>query len=281
MSTEVLLNGRFVPYEEAVVPIDDRGFQFAESVYEVIRVYRGRPFEMDRHLRRLQASLDALGIELADRLEQLAAQSLELLRRSGLEEASIYIQITSGAAPRSHLMPPNLTPTVLVIVKPASPPPERLRQEGIKVITVPDDRWARCYVKTTMLLPNTLARRRAAEAGCDDALFLRDGFLMESTAGNSFVVFGDKLCTPPKSNYILHGITREVVLELAEKAGIPCIEGPIPAIKLYGANEIFITGTVTELLPVTAVDGRSIGGGRPGPMFARLLELYRRYAMGE
>ncbi|MGI5836079.1 MAG: D-amino acid aminotransferase [Chloroflexota bacterium] len=281
MSIEVLLNGRFVPIEEAVVSVDNRGFHFAESVYEVVRVYRGRPFELDRHVRRLQASLEAIGIELGDGLQQFVTQSLELLRRSGLEEASIYYQVTSGEARRIHLAPPNLTPTTFAMVSPASPPPEKLRQEGIKVITIPDSRWAMCYVKTTMLLPNTLAKRRAAEAGCQDALFIRDGFLMESTAGNAFAVFGDTLCTPPKSNYILHGVTREVLLQLADREGIACKEAPIPVDKLYSADELFITGTVSELLPIISVDGRSIGSGRPGPMFSRLLEIYRRYATGE
>lgn len=281
MSLEALLNGRFIPLEEAVVSVENRGFQFGEGIYEVIRVYRGRPFELDRHLRRMQSSLEALGIDLGDGMQQLVSQALELLTRSGLNEASIYLQVTTGEAHRSHLAPLDLTPTTFAVVTPASPPAEHLRQEGIKVITAPDSRWSMCYVKTTMLLPNTLARRRAFEAGCQDALFIRDGFLMESTAGNAFAVFGDTLCTAPKSNYILHGVTREVVLQLAAREGIPCNEGPIPANKLYGADELFITGTVSELLPVTSVDGRSIGSGRPGPMFTRLLELYRRYATGE
>ncbi len=282
MSTEILLNGRFVPAEEATISVLDRGFQFAESVYEVIRVYRGRPFEMHRHLRRLRASLELAGIDLgADGVDRLVSQSLELLQRSGLQEAAIYFQISSGTAPRSHLAPEDLTPTVIAMVSPASPPSDELREQGIKVITLSDGRWAQCYIKTTMLLPNTAARQRAAEAGCRDALFIRDGFLMESTAGNSFVVFGDTLWTPPASNYILHGITREIVLELAAANGIPCIQGPIPANRLYGADELFITGTVTELLPVTMVDGKPVGSGQPGPMYARLHELYRRYTQGE
>jgi len=278
---EVLLNDRFVPYEQAVVPVDDRGYQFAESVYEVIRVYRGQPFEMERHMRRLRASLEAVGIDLGSRLEDLPSRCLELLSRSGLQEAAIYIQVSSGATARSHLLPPGLSPTVVAIVSPASPPPEKVRQEGIGVITVPDNRWALCYVKTTMLLPNTMAKRRAAEAGCQDALFIRDGFLMESTAGNAFAVLDGTLRTPPKSNYILHGITREILLELARKEQIPCFEDPIPLTKLYDADELFITGTVSELVPIARVDGKPIGAGQPGPMFRRLLGLYRRYALGE
>ena len=134
--------------------------------------------------------------------------------------------------------------------------------------------------KDHMLLP-ILSQSAARRGGCQDALFIRDGFLMESTAGNAFAVFGDTLCTPPKSNYILHGVTREVLLQLADREGIACKEAPIPVDKLYSADELFITGTVSELLPIISVDGRSIGSGRPGPMFSRLLEIYRRYATGE
>lgn len=281
MSMEVLLNGRFVPYREATVAVEDRGFQFSESVYEVIRVYRGRPFEMERHMRRLQASADAIGLALKPGIDELAAAAGELLRRSGLQEAFIYLQATTGAAPRIHLRPEGLEPTVLAMVTPATPPPQRWLAEGISAITVPDDRWARCYVKTTMLLPNTLAKRRAAEAGCDDAIFVRDGFVTEATAGNVFALVGGTLATPPKSNYILHGVTREVVLELAAEMGMPAAEGPMPVEKLYEAEEVILTATGFDLLPITTVDGKRIGAGRPGAVFARLLDAYRRRTAGE
>ena len=281
MSMEVLLNGRFVPYREATVAVDDRGFQFSESVYEVIRVYRGRPFEMERHMRRFQASADAIGLELKPGVDDLAAAARELLRRSGLQEAFIYLQATTGAAPRIHLRPEGLEPTVLAMVSPATPPPQRWLAEGISAITVPDDRWARCYVKTTMLLPNTLAKRRAVEAGCDDAIFVRDGFVTEATAGNVFALVGGTLATPPRSNYILHGVTRDVVLELAAGKGMPATEGPIPVERLYAAEEVILTATGFDLLPITTIDGRRIGTGRPGDAFARLLDAYRRRTSGE
>jgi len=275
MQQEVLLNGRIVPYHEAVVSIDDRGFQFGEGVYEVIRVYRGKPFELERHMRRLRESAAAVELGADSALVGLEAQCLEMVRRSGLQEAAIYIQVTSGAHPRVHLRPQGLTPTVVITVRPASPPPDETRREGIKVITVPDDRWARCYVKTTQLLPNAAARRRAAAAGCDDAIFVRDGFAMEGSASNLFAVFDGVLTTPPASNYILHGVTRAVVLELAQEVGLPKAERPIPADRLRYAEELFLTGTVSELTPVVAVDGAQIGAGRPGPVFARLNEAFQ------
>ncbi len=280
MSREILLNGQFVPYEAAVVSVDDRAVQFGESVYEVIRTYNGRPFEMGRHMRRLRTSLAAVGIDMGDRLRELEDKSLELMRRSGLEEALIYMQVSSGAAPRSHLAPAGLQPTYLATVSPLSPLPTRWLTEGIKVITVPDDRWARCYIKTTMLLPNTAAKGKAARMGCDDALFVRDGFVMEGTASNLFAVYGEVLWTPPKSNYILHGITREVLLEVAPEVGVSYVEESIPLDRLYQADELFLTGSGAELVPITSVDGKTVGSGRPGPVYARLREGYRRRALG-
>ncbi len=281
MTREVLLNGQFVPAEVAAVSFEDRGVQFAESVYEVLCTYRGRPFEMDRHLRRFKASAEAIGIDLEPMLNDLAAKSLELLRRSGLQEALIYLQVTSGTAPRLHLRPEGLVPTVIATVSPTAPVPERWRQQGISAITVPDDRWARCYVKTTMLLPNTTAKRRAVAEGADDAIFVRDGFVTEASAANVFAVLRGMLTTPPKSNYILHGITREVLLELAGELGIPTVEGPLPVERLPEAEEIFMTGTAFELVSVTMLNGKTVGTGRPGPLAARLTEAFWKRALAE
>ncbi len=281
MSGEALLNGQFVPYDEAAVAINNRGFQFSEGVYEMIATYRGRPFELDRHLRRLRVSAGFLGIDIEPVLEDLVPKSQELLRRSGLQEALIYLQVTTGAAPRTHLRPEGLVPTVVATVSPNTPVPERYRKQGMSAITVPDERWARCYIKTTMLLPNTIAKRRAVSLGCDDAVFIRDGFLTEATAANVFAVFDGVIMTPPKSNYILHGVTREVVLELAEELGIPRVEGPVPAEKLPTADEIFFSGTTFEVAAVTSLDGKKIGSGLPGPVVGRLLDAFKRRTLAE
>ena len=275
MSKEVLLNGHFIPYEEASVSIDDRGFQFAEGIYEVFRVYNGHPFQLERHVRRMRASAGALGLELDDVLAKLAEQSLQLLWRSGLKEAAVYMQVTSGHSPRAHLRPVALEPTTLAIVNPASPPSAKVTEKGITAITVSDERWAKCYAKTTMLLPNAAAKRRAHAAGCDEALFVSDGFLMEASASNAFVVIDGVLTTAPASNYILHGVTRAVVLDLARELSLSCVEAPIPAEKIPSAEEMFTTGTTTEILPVVVVDGKTIGTGTPGPITRRLLEAYR------
>ncbi len=276
MAKEILLNGELIPYDQATVPVDDRGYQFGESIYEVIRVYRGKPFEMERHMQRLRNSVAAVDLDLGPALAELEPQAMELLRRSGLQEAAIYMQVTSGAAPRAHLAPQGLKPNVIVMVSPASPPPDQVRQEGIAVITVPDDRWAKCYVKTTQLLANTAAKKRAVAAGCEDAIFVRDGFVMEGTSSNLFAVFDGVLTTAPASNYILHGITRAVVLELASQLDMPHTQSPIPLPKLYGAQEMFLTGTVAELVPISSVDGKPVGTGRPGPVYSRLHEALQR-----
>jgi len=276
MSIEIWLNGRFVPYEEASIPIDDRGFQFSESVYEVIHVYAGRPFEMQRHMRRLKTGLDALGIDLEMSMEELAGKSMEVVRHNKLEDAMIYIQVTTGAAPRTHLRPKELRPNLIVIASPASPVSNEWPDSGINCVTVSDDRWAGCYIKTTMLLPNTMAKRSAVAAGYFDAIFVRDGYAVESTASNLFAVFEAVLWTTPASNYILRGITREVVLEIAHELGIQVNEAPIPTHKLFMANELFVTGSGVELVSIASVDGKQIGAGRPGPVIGRLREAFRR-----
>ncbi len=280
MSTDVWLNDRFVPYEEATVPIDDRGFQFSESVYEVIHVYAGHPFEMERHMRRLKTGLDALGIDLGMNMEELARKSMEAVRHNKLEDALIYIQATTGAALRAHLRPGELRPNLIIIANPAPPAPNEWPNSGIDCMTTSDDRWSGCYIKTTMLLPNTLAKRKAVASGYSDAIFVRDGYAIESTASNLFAVFNGTLWTTPASNYILGGITREVVLELALEGGIPVKQGPIPADRLFAADELFVTGSGIELVCIASVDGKQIGLGRPGPVLKQLREAFRRRTLG-
>lgn len=266
----VYLNGELVPYEAACVPVEDRGLQFADGVYEVVRYYDGRPFRMSQHLARLVRS--AAGIELPlPPVEELRQAMDRLVEKQGLQDATVYLQITRGPAPRAHGLLPDPTPTVIAIARPARTIRPR---PTLRVVTMSDDRWARCYLKTTALLPNALARERARRLGADDAIFVRDGFLMEATASNVFLVMNNRLLTPPLTNYILAGITREAVLELAASEGIPTSEEPISAHLIYQADEVFITGTNSELGPVVAVDGRTIGKGEPGPIFQRLLAAF-------
>jgi len=266
----VYLNGEFVPYEAARVPVEDRGLQFADGVYEVVRYYDGRPFRMQQHLSRLVRS--AAGIELPlPPIEEIRQAMDSLVERQRMQDAAVYLQITRGPAPRAHGLVPDPRPTVIAIAREARSVRPR---PSLRAVTVSDDRWARCYLKTTALLPNALARERARRLGADDGIFVRDGFVMEATASNVFVVLNGRLATPPLTNYILAGITREAVIELANGEGISVSEEPISAHLLYQADEVFVTGTNSELGPVVAIDGRTVGDGRPGPVFNRILAAF-------
>ena len=262
----VYLNGQFVAYGDARVPIEDRGLQFADGVYEVVRYYEGHAFRMDQHLARLVRSAAGLEIDLPP-LDEIQAAMDQLIERQGLNDATVYLQITRGVAPRQHGLIDGLTPTVIAIARPARTVRPR---PSLRAVTVSDDRWARCYLKTTSLLPNALARERAKRLGADDAIFVRDGFVMEASASNVFAVFDDRLVTPPLTNYILAGITREAVLDVGRESGIKTSEEPISAYLLYSADELFISGTNSELGPIVEVDQRPIGHGKVGPMFLRI-----------
>lgn len=266
----VYLNGQFVAYDDARVPVEDRGMQFADGVYEVVRYYDARPFRMQQHLARLVRS--AAGIELPlPPIEEVRQAMDALVEKHGLKDAAVYLQITRGPAPRAHGLVMDPKPTVIAIAREARSVRPR---PTLRVITVSDDRWARCYLKTTALLPNALARERARRLGADDGIFVRDGFVMEATASNVFVVMSGRLLTPPLTNYILAGITREAIIELARSEGISVGEEPVSAHLIYQADEVFLTGTNSELGPIVAVDGRTIGDGQPGPIFNRLLAAF-------
>lgn len=272
----VYLNGAYVPHAEARVSVDDRGFLFADGVYEVARVYRGRIFRMEDHLRRLARGLAELRIPFDD-VAGLDAVARRLLAENGLAEAeaTIYIQVTRGAAPRAHAFPsPPAAPTVYVAARPFPGHPRECVEEGVAAITVPDTRWSRCDIKSVGLLPNVLANQRAKEAGAFEALFVRDGVVIEGSHSNLFAVVGGELVTYPECNYILPGITRAVTIELARDLGIPVREGPIHLERLDRVEELFLSGTTTEVMPISRVDGRPVGDGRPGPVTRRLREAF-------
>ena len=273
----IYLNGEFVPHAEARISVDDRGFLFADGVYEVVRVYEGRPFLMDAHLQRLRQGLTALRIDDPG-VDGLAAVAERLVEENGLRtgDATIYIQITRGAAPRAHAFPPAGTPpTVYVAAKAFEPHPPAYYRDGVAAITVPDTRWSRCDIKAVSLLANILANQAAKEAGAFEALFVRDGIVLEGSHSNLFVVYDDTLVTYPACNYILAGITRQRVIDLAAQLGIPVVEAPIPLDRILAAAELFLSGTTTEILPVTRLDGRAIGDGRPGPITQRIQRAFR------
>ncbi len=275
--SDVYLNGKFVPLEQACVPVLDRGFIFGDGVYEVIPVYDHRPLALDRHLHRLENSLK--GVRITPPLSLATWQSLvkELVEREPSAQQSVYIQVTRGVAPRDHTFPPHATPTVFAMAKPLSAPPPEWIREGISTITHADFRWLKCDLKTTALLANVLLRQMAVDAGAVECLLIRDGYLTEGAASNVLVVLEGQLLAPPRNHLLLPGITYELVLELAAKKGIPCQERPVTEAELRRADEVMMTSSTREIVPITRIDGIPVGSGRPGSVTLRLLDWYQEY----
>jgi D-alanine transaminase len=273
----VHLNGNDVPESEARISVDDRGFLFADGVYEVIRVYDGHMFQAEPHAERMRAGLAALRIATAP-VDALLAGAERLIEANGLQtgDATIYAQVTRGAAPRRHAFPDSqVAPTVFIAARPFRAHPTSHWDDGVAAITAPDTRWSRCDIKSIALLPNVLANQAAREAGAFEALFVRDGVVIEGSHSNLCAVLDDEVVTYPECNYILPGISRRVVLALARDLGMRVREGAIPVEMLRDVQELFLTGTTTEVMPVTRVDDRPVGDGRPGPVSRRLQQAFR------
>ena len=271
------VNGEFLPLERATVRVEDRGFQFADGVYEVVRTYGGKPFATDEHLARLSRSLEALELKNPLAVEQWKSIIDEGIHRSGFAEAIVYLQITRGCAPRHRGIPKDVEPTVVMTVRQLGPPATKVRETGIAVITVPEFRWSRGDIKSIALLPSVLAYQMAKKAGANDAIFVGDDDVVnESTAGNVFVVTRGRLRTPPKSMRILPGVTRDKLLEAARAGGVETAEERITKSDLYAADEMFLTSTTAEVVPVVTVDGKLIGAGKTGPVSTRVFEQFAR-----
>ena len=273
----IYLNGEFMPIENAMIPVLDRGFIFGDGVYEVIPVYSRQPFRLDEHLRRLQASLDS--IRLANPHDENEWREVigRLVELNEPEDQSLYLQVTRGVAKRDHAFPKQTRPTIFIMSNPLVTPPAAQIENGVAVITAVDNRWLRCDVKSTALLPNVLLRQLSVDAGCAETILLREGVLTEGSATNAFVVIGGVLLAPPKSNLMLPGITYDVVLELAKANGVALEVRSISEAELRNADEVWITSSSREVLPVTMLDGKAIGNGRPGPVFERVYQLYQDY----
>jgi D-alanine transaminase len=273
------LNGRFLPIEEARISPLDRGFLFGDGAYELIPVYSRRPFRLAEHLKRLQRTLD--GIQLANPLAEAAWRSAidELIKATPFEDQSVYLQVTRGAdVKRDHAFPAMVAPTVFMFVSPLVTPTAEQRARGVSCLTVLDNRWSRCDLKVLALLPNVLLRQQAVEAGCAEAILLREGFLTEGSASNIFVCKDGVLLAPPKDHRMLPGITYDVVLELAAANGMPYEVREIAEAELRSADEIWQTSSTREVLAVTMLDGRPVGHGKlaglPGPMSQTMYAWY-------
>jgi D-alanine transaminase len=281
---QVYLNGSFIEQESAAISIADRGFVFGDGVYEVTRVVNGSFFQEKEHLERLDEGLKGLKINLDQNLRnRIPELSRELLQRNAHTEgeATVYLQVTRGAAfPRTHTFPDPEVPATLFLSSGPFKPHNELHEKGVKVITVPDIRWSRCNLKTVNLLPNTLAKQQAKDAGVNSAIMIRDGVITESPNANIFAVKDETLYTFPASNYILNGITRRVVIDIAEELNIQLTTEPVRQDDLYELDEIFFTGTTTDIQPIIDVDGRAIGGGKPGKIVRAIQAEYKKRLYG-
>ena len=269
------VNGDLLPLSEARVSILDRGFQFADGVYEVIPVYAGTPFRLEAHLARLERSLAEIGLALPMSREAFAANVEEVVRRNGGGDRQAYIQVTRGPAPRNHPFPDEVRPTVVMTSGPIAPVPGEWLEAGVGAVTAPDIRWARCDIKSIALLPNVMMRQRATEEGALEAIWIHGDQAVEGAASNLFAVSGGEALTPPDGPRVLPGITRDVVLEVAAEQDLPVRTGPVAETDLRSADELWLTSSTKEILPVTRLDGEPVGSGRPGPLFRRTLEAYR------
>ncbi|MFM9906276.1 MAG: D-amino-acid transaminase [Nitrospiraceae bacterium] len=270
MPDVAFVNGAFVSLADAKVSIDDRGFQFGDGIYEVIRTYGGRPFELEAHLARLDRSAAALDLTQPYSSAEWTNHILEGIRRAAYPEAKIYIQLTRGVAPRDHAYEADLTPTVVLTVRELHSLSRSVQAVGVEAMTIEDIRWGRCDIKSLSLLGNVLARQQAKRAQVFEAILLKEGSITEGAVSNVMVVRGGTVMTAPEGPRILSGVTRAVVLGLARKEGLPVQERCIAQADLYGADEVFLTGTTVEVLAVVRVDGKVIKDGRPGPITQRL-----------
>ena len=273
----VFLNGKFMPVEEARVPVLDRGFIFGDGVYELVPVYSRVPFRLDEHLARLERSLAAVRIRNPYSRAEWRDIILQLVAKQSFEDQGIYFQVTRGVAKRDHAFPKDAVPTVFVMANPLVNPPQELVERGVAAVTAVDDRWHRCDIKSTSLLGNCLLRQVSADAGAAETILFRGGNLSEASASNVFVVKQGAILAPAKSNLILPGITYDVVVELAQGAGLPLQFRDVPEAEVRAADEIWLTSSSKEVLAVVTLDGKRVGDGRPGPVFRRMYGLYQEF----
>lgn len=277
MSQIVYLNGKFLPIEQAYVPVLDRGFIFGDGAYEVIPVYSRHAFRLREHLNRLQHSLAGLRITNPYSMDEWSSLLQELIARNEAEDQSVYLHITRGVAPRDHAFPKNATPTVFMMSNPLVTPSKEQCEAGVSAVSAVDIRWDRCDIKAIALLPNVLLRQMAVDAGAAETILFRDGILTEGSASNIFAVEKGVILAPPKDKHVLPGITYDLVLELAEANNIPFNIGFFDEARIRAADELWITSSTREILAITSLDGRPVGSGKPGPLFHQMYGLYQDY----
>ncbi len=275
----VYLNGEFMPIEEARIPVLDRGFIFGDGVYEVIPVYSRHAFRLAEHLHRLQHSLDGIKLRNPHSDAEWTALITQLIARNAAEDQYLYLHITRGVAKRDHAFPnPAVAPTIFMMSNPLLPPSAALLSNGAGAVSAVDNRWLRCDIKAIALLPNVLLRQMAIDAGCVETILIRDDeFMTEGAASNIFLVRSGVLLAPPKDNLMLPGITYDVILEIAAQKNIPHEVRKIAKAEVFAADELLLTSSTKEVVAITALDGKAVGTGKPGQMFAKLHNYYQEF----
>ncbi|RTZ45655.1 D-amino acid aminotransferase [Candidimonas sp. SYP-B2681] len=270
----VYLNGDYLRLGDAKVSVLDRGFIFGDGIYDVVPAYNGKPFRMDSHLARLERSLAAIDIKVSLARKDWEELVLDLIKRSGLNDCMVYIQVSRGVAKRDHAFPKNTPPTVFCMITPFVRPGAAAREQGLSVVSMPDIRWLRCEIKSVSLLGNVLAKQYAVEAGVDEVVQFRDGYLSEGASCNIWAAKDGVLLGPPRSNLILEGIRYSLLEELAADTGIHFDARPISQQEVENADELMLSSATKELLPITVYNGKPVGTGKPGSVYTRLRAGY-------
>ena len=273
----VYLNGKFMPIEEARVPVLDRGFIFGDGVYELVPVYSRVPFRLDEHLARLERSLAAVRIRNPHSRAEWREIFLQLIAKAPFEDQGLYLQVTRGVAKRDHAFPKDAAPTVFVMTNPLVCPPQEQVERGAAAVTATDERWLHCNIKSVSLIGNVMLRQLSAEAGAVETILFRGGKLTEASASNVFAVKRGVILSPAKSNLILPGITYDVVVEIAQAAGLPLEFRDVSEAEVRAADELWVTSSSKEVLAIVTLDGKPVGTGKPGPVFRQMYRLYQEF----
>jgi len=273
----VFLNGKFLPLEEAKVPVLDRGFIFGDGVYELVPVYSRVAFRLDEHLARLERSLFETAIRNPYSRPQWRDFIFRVIDAQPFDDQGVYFQVTRGVAKRDHAFPGGVEPTVFMMSNPLVNPPREQVEKGGRAVSAEDNRWLRCDIKSISLLGNVLMRELSAQAGAAETIMFRDGKLTEASASNVFIVKDGVIRSPAKSHLILPGITYDVVVELAASAGLPLRFEAVTEAEVRGADEVWVTSSSKEVLAIVELDGKRIGDGQPGPVFRRIYDAYQDF----
>jgi D-alanine transaminase len=281
MSHIAYVNGQYLPHSEARVHIEDRGYQFADGIYEYMVFFNRKLVDEELHLDRLERSLRELAIAMPMPRAALSIVIHELMARNAREDGGLYLQVTRGAVKRDHPFPANIKPALTMTIWGSKAPKQKEIEEGAKAITAPDERWARCDIKSIALLPNVLAKQKASAAGVREAFLFEGEMMTEGSVSNTFIVKNGVIITHPADHAVLPGVTRNVALRLARECQIKVEERPFSVAETFAADEVFLTSTSANVMPVTELDGKKIGNGKTGEITKKLLALYHDHIFAQ